>query len=48
MCAYLYSLSNNIPFDKYNVRVSHDKVVTGARDQVLSIALYKCLNINLF
>ena len=31
-----------------SVRVSHDRVVTGAKEKVVSIALYKCLNSNLF
>ena len=33
---------------KNSVRVSRDRVVTGSREQVASIALYKCLNSNLF
>ena len=33
---------------KNGVMVSRDRVVTGAREQVVSIAVYKCLNSNLF
>ena len=41
ICKIIFRLTNS-------VRVSHDRVVKGAREQVVSIALYKCLNSNLF
>ena len=31
-----------------SVMVSRDRFVTGARERVVSLALYKCLNNNLF
>ena len=42
------SLSNDIPSDKYSVMISRDRVVIGAREQVINIALCKSLNNNLF
>ena len=41
VCQITFRLTNS-------VRVSCDRVVTGAREQVVSIVLYKCLNRNLF
>ena len=41
VCQITFHLTNS-------VRVSHDRVVTGAGEQVISIALCKCLHSNLF
>ena len=41
VCQRTFRLTNR-------VRVSCDRVVTGAKEKVVGIALYKCLNSNLF